>query len=272
MGNLARATFVESSQNMWPWSFDTCDRELQQGQEISACNAVNHFDLHPYQGRGSPEVDILEAMMGSRPYFSSSLQVSPAISQFHPETGSPPGPSWYRRGLSYGKETSLNMFFYGSNLEKGDLKYSTDALSADRNLTNIDFNAFHTYRLEWEIGKNGYLKWYLDDNLVYSIESDVFHKTGAIIPEEPMYIIINTALSTTWGFPAPCPPGCSCDCFDCHRTECACGLGPEFCDLLPSSFLIDYVRVFQDPQNSAHSVGCSPTSHPTAKFIEVPAS
>jgi beta-glucanase (GH16 family) len=84
LGNLARATYVSSSNNVWPWSFDTCDPSLQHEQLISACNAVNHFDLHSHQGRGAPEVDILEAMPGreklintpvNKPYFSTSLQV-----------------------------------------------------------------------------------------------------------------------------------------------------------------------------------------------------
>lgn len=32
MGNLARATFVGSSENTWPWSYDKCDRQRQKGQ------------------------------------------------------------------------------------------------------------------------------------------------------------------------------------------------------------------------------------------------
>lgn len=39
--------------------------------------------------------------------------------------------------------------------------------------------------------------------------------------------------------------------------------------MLPAEFLIDYVRVYQDPQDPAQMIGCSPSSHPTAKFIEV---
>lgn len=39
--------------------------------------------------------------------------------------------------------------------------------------------------------------------------------------------------------------------------------------MFPASFLIDYIRVFQDTNNPSHTVGCSPSSHPTAKFIEV---
>jgi hypothetical protein len=88
LGNLARATYVGSSNNVWPWSFDTCQKDLQYQQAVSACNIVEHFDMHPLQGRGAPEIDILEAMGGreslpsttvSKPYFSSSLQVGNQI-------------------------------------------------------------------------------------------------------------------------------------------------------------------------------------------------
>lgn len=84
LGNLARATYVGSSDNVWPWSYDTCQRDNQKQQHISKCNRVNHFDLHRHQGRGAPEIDILEAMPGkqklintpiNRPYYSASLQV-----------------------------------------------------------------------------------------------------------------------------------------------------------------------------------------------------
>lgn len=81
MGNLARATYVGSSDNIWPWSYDTCDREKQRSQKISACDAAVHYGMHKHQGRGAPEVDIIEAMPGRRklqnspvdmPYFRSA--------------------------------------------------------------------------------------------------------------------------------------------------------------------------------------------------------
>ena len=37
MGNLARATYVGSSENVWPWSSQTCSRKHQRGQLFSAC-------------------------------------------------------------------------------------------------------------------------------------------------------------------------------------------------------------------------------------------
>lgn len=87
LGNLGRATYEVSTNNLWPWSYDDCDREKQQSQAISGCNSVNHFGLNPKQGRGATEIDILELMAGetgvlpstyppiSLPYVDMTLQV-----------------------------------------------------------------------------------------------------------------------------------------------------------------------------------------------------
>ncbi len=53
-------------------------------------------------------------------------------------------------------------------------------------------------------------------------------------------------MSSTWGFPAPCPQDCPCNCFDCREAECLCAVPYGMCDNLPADFLIDYVRVYQD--------------------------
>ena len=86
LGNLARATYVGSSNWVWPFSYDECDPDKMLQQEISACDRVSHYGMQPGVGRGAPEIDILEAMGGDpgvlpntpiqRPYFSTSLQVS----------------------------------------------------------------------------------------------------------------------------------------------------------------------------------------------------
>lgn len=65
LGNLGRATYEASTNNIWPWSYDTCDRGRQQAQTFSACNAHNHFGMHPFRGRGATEIDIVEVMTGS---------------------------------------------------------------------------------------------------------------------------------------------------------------------------------------------------------------
>ena len=85
LGNLARATYVGSSDWMWPFSYDTCNPDKVHEQEVNGCRKVGHYGMEPGVGRGAPEIDILEAMMGDkgklpntpiqRPYFSSSFQV-----------------------------------------------------------------------------------------------------------------------------------------------------------------------------------------------------
>ena len=86
LGNLARATFVGSSDFMWPYSYNKCNPDKRMSQEINACSRVNHYNLDSKRGRGAPEIDLIEAMQGDmseklpsttikRPYQSASLQV-----------------------------------------------------------------------------------------------------------------------------------------------------------------------------------------------------
>ena len=100
LGNLARATYVGSSDFMWPYSFNKCDARNRISQEINACAKVNHFGLAPFTGRGAPEIDVLEAMQGEkgklpntfiqRPYQSTSLQVAPGVEIDRPVLGHRP--------------------------------------------------------------------------------------------------------------------------------------------------------------------------------------
>lgn len=335
LGNLARGTYVGSSNNVWPWSYDKCDRTKQSRQRFSACNKVVHYDFHPLEGRGAPEIDLLEAMPGKQelkntpvhlPYFSTSLQISPGSPDVtRPTVGEvprfPPHPlddskspsdstddkyrvtddanvgdipqsvdppkmhsnlfaeynNWYQEGLEYGDNSSLNIYFYGMHLAgtTADKDYSADAISANTNLTKEHFDEFSRYRLEWQpkldagdipvkylengevdrspaSGHPGYIAWYLDDQFLYRIDGSSLDLTGALMPEEPMYIIFNTAVSSTWGFPQPCPKDCAyckgdkaTDCFDCRKLECACSMPTDMCKNFPAYFLIDWVRVYQ---------------------------
>jgi Beta-glucan synthesis-associated protein SKN1/KRE6/Sbg1 len=102
LGNLARATYVGSSDFVWPYSYNQCDTEHRQSQEINACDVVNHYGLAPSRGRGAPEIDVIEAMQGEpgklpsthiqRPYQSTSLQVAPGIEIDRPVLGRRPHP------------------------------------------------------------------------------------------------------------------------------------------------------------------------------------
>ena len=111
---------------------------------------------------------------------------------------------------------------------------------------------------------------HLDGELVFRLGAESLNISGAIIPEEPMwvlqfcvyvfvlifcrsfyynlidrYLLFNTAISSTWGFPSPCPADCPCDCFDCRKLECSCAVPSRMCKNLPAHMLIDYIRVYQ---------------------------
>jgi beta-glucan synthesis-associated protein KRE6 len=287
LGNLARATYVGSSDFMWPFSYNACNASFRNGQEINACSRLNHYDLHMYRGRGAPEIDVIEAMQGApgklpsttvqRPYQSASLQIAPGVSVDRPSLGKRPDPNnWYTH-LEYGNKTKadLNPFFYGVTLfhKPKSYTYQADALSANMPLNKTHYERQHVYRVEWEPaslqdGTGGYIKWFSDNELVYGIVADSLAIMGTEIPTEPMYLLMNTAVSSDWGFPKPCPDGCDCDCYHCASIECRCGQPKNYCNNFPASFDIDYVRVYQAVDDERHILGCSPKDRPTATFIQ----
>jgi beta-glucanase (GH16 family) len=286
LGNLARATYVGSSDWVWPFSYDKCDRKKMKQQEINACRKVGHYGLEPGVGRGAPEIDILEAMGGEpgplpntpieRPYFSSSLQVAPGVSSDRPLLMHQPKPGHWYEGLEYGdaNTTSLNPFFYGVTLvhKPRDYTYQSDAISANTRIDEVFFKELNTYRVEWEPsdenGEGGYVRWYSNGNFLFGITANSLNITGASIPSEPMYLILNTAVASTWGFPVPCPEGCDCTCFECDDPDCACALPTGYCDNFPGHYEIDYVRVWQAVDDDKHQLGCSTKDRPTDLFIK----
>jgi len=284
LGALARATYVGSTDWMWPWSYDKCDRAQQPKQEINACEPNPHFGLKPHTGRGAPEIDLLEAMPGTgtmgynlkKPYFSASYQVAPGKATDRPIEGKRPRKGqWYEKGLEYGNNASVNAFFYGEELAHKTKRdtYVADAISANKPIQETHFSDYHTYRLEWSTTPDHqYLSWFLDGEKLFHLPPEALKLTGAKMPDEPMHILLNTAVSSTWGFPAPCPAGCPCSCYDClgklEDPACSCGMPEGICANLPAFYEIDSVRIWQNSDDDSHKVGCSTDTRPTKKFIE----
>jgi hypothetical protein len=74
------------------------------------------------------------------------------------------------------------------------------------------------------------------------------------------------------GFPTECPANCPCKTYDCSSTQWTkrCGFSEGFCDMMtktPPEYKINYIRVYQDPENEKHKVGCSTPERPTRKYI-----
>ncbi|CAB9517136.1 Beta-glucan synthesis-associated protein KRE6 [Seminavis robusta] len=286
LGNLARATYVGSSDFMWPFSYNQCDPKRRRTQEINACDKIQHYGMSPEFGRGSPEIDIIEAMQGNmkeklpsthikRPYQSTSLQVAPGLEYDRPVLMKRPKEGHWYVGVEYSERnhSDLNPFFYGTTLQHKpkSLSYQADALSSNTQLNQSHFDSHHLYRMEWEPpalnGSGGYLKWFTDDEYVFGFHGQSLDFMQTEIPTEPMYLILNTAVSSHWGFPQPCPDGCKCECYECGNSDCACGLPEGYCDNFPAHFEIDYVRVYQAKNESKHYLGCSPPHRPTDRWI-----
>jgi beta-glucan synthesis-associated protein KRE6 len=289
LGNLARATYVGSSDYIWPYSYNHCDPDKRMSQEISACSKLNHYGMDPFRGRGAPEIDLIESMQGDtseklpstnirRPYQSASFQVAPGIERDRPVLGLEPKQGHWYTGMEYNHNnktrSELNPFFYGVTLVHNPKSYTyqADALSANLGLNSSHYTRQHKYRVEWdppeEDGSGGHIRWYTDDVFVYGITGSNLNITGSEVPSEAMYLLMNVAVASSWGFPAPCPEGCKCSCFECGNSDCACALPTGYCENFPAYFDIEYVRVYQAINEKKHTQGCSPMGRPTKLFIE----
>lgn len=214
---------------------------------------------------------------------------------------------WYDN-LTVAGNTSLNPFFYGTYL--GETKknepvtrsknqaFQADAVGAMKQLVSEHFKTPHTFRLEWQPGRGGRLDWFtksykkVDENgTTIHVEGDgkgqdwehslhipdsaLDDVMGSKIPEEPSYIIFNTAISSTWAFPYSLPDWCP-KCYDCNNPKCQCSFNPGFCAMMKTgkvAMKIDSVRVYQSKDDGAHpgkphTVGCDPVEFPTREYIK----
>jgi hypothetical protein len=292
---------------MWPWSYSKCGHidNLSEKQEINACDADPGYGMHSFQGRGAPEIDIFEMMppvkisvasstsdesFSTTGFISTSLHVAPGmpIGGNRPKNGHELNDSfvWYE-DLKIGKNGSFNSGFWGSECgPETDTtsskihKYMEDAISVNTDLPDAFYDSSHVYRVEWQppdpldSDQAGYVYWYLDNELVLGIDGVSLEKlTGAHIPAEPMYLILNTAMSHRWGMGEPCAvEHCAAcwHCYDCTHPSCQCSLPDDLkkCANLPFEMKIDYIRLYQNPTDPLHTIGCSPEAYPTADFIE----
>lgn len=186
--------------------------------------------------------------------------------------------TWY--SPEFGENASRNTFFYGTvsyPFDQTKLPYQTDSLSANIALSDDFYQDFHKFRVEWEppqddSGYGGYIKWFVDEKLVTAVYGDNLEAISqSEIPSEPMYLVMNLAVSKDWGFPDAYFKDCPKKCWSCLDPECACALPKRFCDSIPTSLEIDSVRVYQPTiisDDSGYSMGCSPPNRSTKEYIE----
>ena len=134
MGNLARDVYPASVENVWPFSYDECQcpgpsAEYGLPQKISRCDHHGgRYGLNAYQGRGAPELDLLETIQCSKqmtPHLRdfgalpngtcliTSVQLAPRLpSLLRPLLNALPTEegdrSWYHGSVSYGPKSTIN--------------------------------------------------------------------------------------------------------------------------------------------------------------------
>ncbi|GMH39393.1 hypothetical protein BSKO_07291 [Bryopsis sp. KO-2023] len=255
LGNLAKAGYVNSTSGFWPYSYNQCegshgqDWSEQPGQTLSACGDVSETNRTDYQiergiGRGSPELDLLEIQSGPGWHnLVQSLQMAPLL---------PPGLNWLDNGAPGiqfpGENTGASQWYgelSGASSPRPGTRYS-DTMSAATSLTEDDFKDFQTFGLDWD--PEEYIRWYLNGELLYEINKEALQARSKgtqevgerLIPKEPLYIIMQLAISHSWS-----------------------SIDPNL--TFPATMEIDYVRLYQEP--GKYNLGCSPPEYPTSQWI-----
>ncbi|KIM28936.1 glycoside hydrolase family 16 protein [Serendipita vermifera MAFF 305830] len=271
MGNLGRAGYGATTEGMWPYSYDSCDVgtfpnqtdrngnpasaatgnynhdgpiSYLPGQRLSACTCPgsDHPGPSTSNGRSAPEIDIIEAQIRlsvERGQASQSFQLAP-----------------FDDGYNY-KNTTPETTIYDStmtvqNTYKGGVwQQAASALTYVKHENYVGTSGgYGTYGFEYNPsrGNDGYITWSVDGEKTWTVTTasvgpnEISQVSQRLIPEEPMYVIINFGMS----------PGFQ---------------GQDFSKLVfPNVMKVDYVRVYQKAGHEDWS--CSPDHHPTQDYID----
>ena len=123
------------------------------------------------------------------------------------------------------------------------------AFSGLSNLNNdwYEGKAYQKYGLEYAPGESGYAQWFIGDSATWLLDGRSLGANGNVgprpVPQEPMALVVNFGMSN--GFSAI--------------------NFPEITALLPATMRIDYVRIYQDPNNEMMT--CDPPNYPTTQYI-----
>ncbi|KAL4400908.1 O-glycosyl hydrolase [Malassezia pachydermatis] len=303
MGNLGRAGYGASLQGTWPYSYDYCDvgtvmnqtifnstyengwpegtvelggatmfnqqhntRSLSflPGQKLSRCTCLEDKDMHPgpidpktgeLVGRAAPEIDVFEAQT-SKDHgvgVSQSCQMAPYNWQYnitHENTTDAYHIFNYKKGIN-----DINL--YNGEITQQSLSgiHLADQNAVQKVANSLDTDEgkgyFATYSLEYRGGEDGYVAWRSGSEKAWEIYpealrpdslSKVSHRQ---FPKEPMYIILNLGISKNFG-----------------NIDWA-----NLIDGFPFELAVDWVRVYQDPDDTEADIGCDPDDMPTKDYI-----
>ena len=251
MGNLGRPGYAATTDGLWPYSYDNiCDAGITAnqsspdgisylpGMRLPACTCNNEDHPTPGTSRSSPEIDALEASVGTLDAIGNQVGVVSQSFQVAPFD------IWYQPNYDFAEVfdfsiTEMNVY------KGGPFQQAVSALS---NLNNdwYNGNAYQTFAFEYNPGSSGDITWFVGENPTWRVQSEALGPNGNIgqrtIPEEPMAIVMNFGMS----------PGFS----SLNLT----GLAP----LMPATMRFDYVRIYQDGDGE---MTCDPSGYETTPYI-----
>ena len=254
LGNLARPGFAATTDGMWPYSYDdVCDAGIMAnqssadgiswlpGMKLPACSCSGEDHPSPGKSRSAPEIDVLEATNAA---FDAAGNVIGHVSQSFQVA---PFDVWYYPNYDYVEVydysiTAVNVYRGGPYQQ---------AVSALTNLNNqwYEGQEYQVYAFEYTPGASGDVTWFLGDQATWRVTGDSIGPNGnvgqRVLPQEPMSIIMNFGMSD--GF-SPI-----------NYTGIA--------DLLPAKYRIDYMRIYQDPNDDNFVMGCDPPGYETTSYI-----
>ncbi|KAA1471584.1 beta-glucan synthesis-associated [Dentipellis sp. KUC8613] len=270
MGNLGRAGFGASLEGMWPYSYDSCDvgtvanqtingqpaaatvggdpyndgiLSFQPGQRLSRCTCDG--EAHPgpkhtdgtYVGRSAPEIDLFEASVGDGVgHLSLSGQFAPFNAEYYWDNST-------STHQVYQPDTTQNG--YSGGVFQEAVSFVT---RSDQRCYQLLEDCMNVYGLEYVPGfDDAYMTWIANNQTAWTLYASGVGADERVnigpraIPQEPMYIIMNLGMSTAFGI------------VDTDNLT------------FPSIMRVDYVRVYQHPDNI--NVGCNPKDFPTTDYI-----
>lgn len=280
MGNLGRPGYLATTEGTWPYSYNACDTGILPnqtflngsgpdaaihstgtyaydgklsflpGMRYSACTCPGEDHPGPNNNvaRSAPEIDIFEVQVqyknGARhSYASQSLQVAP-----------------FDHAYAWGN-SSADATIYDDTLTEFNTYTGGQIQEAVSSVTRVPDTGFQLtqneyvkYGVEFSPDFNydgsGSMTWYVDGKPSWTVNPKAFPArpdldiSQRIIPVEPMAIVMNLAISSSFQ-PVNFDEG-----------------GITF----PAFMSIDYVRVYQK-DGQADLLSCDPADHPTANFI-----
>ncbi|OBZ79711.1 Beta-glucan synthesis-associated protein SKN1 [Grifola frondosa] len=271
MGNLGRAGYGASLEGMWPYTYDSCDvgalpnqtlggspiaatingdksnggvLSYLPGQKLSRCTCPGQSHPGPmhddgtYVGRSAPEIDIFEAQI------SNNLGAVSQSGQWGPFNA---GYNWFN--------TSANLQIPNTTISelnsyKGGVYQQATSVVTQTDQTAYEFSGgqYSTYGIQYQPGFDGaYIAWIAGDQVTWILQQagmgpdTLVEIASRPVPQEPLYLIMNLGMSKNFGF------------VDFDHLK------------FPSTLRVDYIRVYQDPDNI--NIGCDPPDFPTQTYI-----